>query len=267
MEPAQEHKDNSGWITRLALNRSPGYLLTLLALAGVLIGGLTTGMFVARGAASPQVSHAKVHVTVVAREFSFTLSKRSVPTGTTVVFRIVNKGKITHDFKIAGKKTKLLNPGQSATLTVKFAKKGRYPYLCTVFGHASAGMKGLFAVGTAPAKTTASTATTTTTTRQTTATSTVPVGNAKTTVTVNMVEYAFQLSQSTIPSGQITFVINNKGNEVHNFAILGNKAGAQIAPGTSETWTVSLPPGTYNYQCDVPFHAERGMTGQFTVTP
>ena len=82
-----------------------------------------------------------------------------------------------------------------------------------------------------------------------------------------MVEYAFQLSQSTIPSGQVTFVINNKGNEVHNFAILGNKAGAQIAPGTSETWTVSLPPGTYNYQCDVPFHAERGMVGQFTVTP
>ena len=82
-----------------------------------------------------------------------------------------------------------------------------------------------------------------------------------------MVEYAFQLSQSSIPSGQVTFVINNKGNEVHNFAILGNKAGAQIGPGKSETWTVSLPPGSYNYVCDVPFHAERGMTGQFTVTP
>jgi hypothetical protein len=40
--------------------------------------------------------------------------------------------------------------------------------------------------------------------------------SAPTTVTVNMVEYAFQLSQSSIPSGQITFVINNKGNEVHN---------------------------------------------------
>ena len=46
-----------------------------------------------------------------------------------------------------------------------------------------------------------------------------------------MVEYAFQLSQSSIPSGKITFVINNKGNEIHNFAILGNKAGAQIGAG------------------------------------
>ena len=70
-----------------------------------------------------------------------------------------------------------------------------------------------------------------------------------------MVEYAFQLSQSTSRPAQITFVINNKGNEVHNFAILGNKAGAQIGAGHLETWTVSLPPGTYNYQCDVPFHA------------
>ena len=129
-------------------------------------------------------------------------------------------------------------------------------------------MKGTFSVGVAAVKPPPPPPTTATTTAPTTTTtSTVPVGTAKTTVTVNMVEYAFQLSQSSIPSGQITFVINNKGNEVHNFAILGNKAGAQIAPGTSETWTVSLPPGTYNYQCDVPFHAANGMVGQFTVTP
>ena len=238
-----------------------GFVLTALAVAGLAVGFATTG------AASPQASNAAVHVTVAASEFKFVFSKRTVPVGSTVIFTVVNKGKITHDFKIAGKKTKLLNPGQSATLKVTFAKKGQYPYLCTVFGHASAGMKGRFAVGTKPITTTASTTTATTTTRTTTTTATGTVGNGKTTVTVNMVEYAFQLSQSTIPSGQITFVINNKGNEVHNFAILGNKAGAQIAPGTSETWTVSLPAGTYNYQCDVPFHAERGMVGQFTVTP
>ena len=33
----------------------------------------------------------------------------------TVAFRVVNKGKIGHDFKIAGKKTKLLAPGKSQT--------------------------------------------------------------------------------------------------------------------------------------------------------
>jgi plastocyanin len=92
-------------------------------------------------------------------------------------------------------------------------------------------------------------------------------GTAKTILARSIAQTIEGATFARIQSGQITFVINNKGNEVHNFAILGNKAGAQIAPGTSETWTVSLPPGTYNYQCDVPFHAERGMVGQFTVTP
>jgi uncharacterized cupredoxin-like copper-binding protein len=184
-----------------------------------------------------------------------------------VIFTVVNTGKITHDFKIGGKKTPNLAPGKSAKLTVKFTKKGHFAYLCTIPGHAGAGMKGIFSVGKAAVAPPPSSTPSTTTQPTTSTTSTVPVGTGKTNVTVNMVEYAFQLSQSTMPSGQITFTINNKGNEVHNFAILGNKAGAQIAPGTTETWTVSLPPGTYNYQCDVPFHAERGMVGQFTVTP
>ena len=214
-----------------------------------------------------QAANATTHITVAASEFKFVFSKRSIPAVGTVIFKVVNKGKISHDFKIAGKKTKLLNPGQSVNLVVKFTKKGHFAYLCTVFGHASAGMKGVFSVATAAVAPPPSSTPSTTTQQTTTTTSTVPVGPGKTTVTVNMVEYAFQLSQSSIPSGQITFVINNKGNEVHNFAILGNRAGAQIAPATSETWTVSLPPGTYNYQCDVPFHAERGMVGQFTVTP
>ena len=194
-------------------------------------------------------------------------SKRSIPAVGTVIFTVVNKGKISHNFKIGGKTTPNLLPGKSATLTVTFTKKGHYPYLCTIFGHAAAGMKGVFSVGTAAVAPPPSSTPTTTTQPAPTTTSTVPVGTAMTTVTVNMVEYAFQLSQSSMPSGQITFVINNKGNQVHNFAIVGNRAGAQIAPGTSETWTVSLPPGTYNYQCDVPFHAEQGMVGQFTVTP
>jgi uncharacterized cupredoxin-like copper-binding protein len=74
-------------------------------------------------------------------EFRFTLSKKSVPHGT-VTFKVTNKGTIPHDFKIAGKTTKLLTPGQSATLKITFKKAGKYPYLCTVTGHAAAGMKG-----------------------------------------------------------------------------------------------------------------------------
>ncbi|HVP74808.1 MAG TPA: cupredoxin domain-containing protein [Gaiellaceae bacterium] len=237
--------------------------LGLIAVAGA---GLAVG-FAQAGTAHPRAANATTNITVAASEFKFVFSKRSIPAVGTVIFTVVNKGKISHNFKIAGKTTPNLLPGKSAKLTVKFTKKGHYAYSCTIPGHAAAGMKGVFSVAMAAVAPPPSSTPTTTTQPTTTTTSTAPVGNAQTTVTVNMVEYAFQLSQSTIPSGQITFVINNKGNEVHNFAILGNRAGAQIAPGTSETWTVSLPAGTYNYQCDVPFHAERGMTGQFTVTP
>ena len=229
------------------------FALAALGAAGVAVAGTT---------ATTHASKAKpVRVTVVAKDFSFTLSRKTVPVGSTVVFKVVNRGKIGHDFKIAGKKTKLLAPGKSTTLTVKFAKKGRFAYLCTVPGHARLGMKGVFGVGVAAGTTT--TAGTTTGTPTTTAS----VGNAQTTVTVNMVEYSFELSQTTVPSGKVTFVIKNSGAEVHNFDLNGQHSGALLSPGATETWTVSLPAGQYLYTCDVPFHVDRGMTGVFTVTP
>ena len=77
-------------------------------------------------------------------ELRFTLSKRSVAAGA-VTFKVTNKGKTTHDFKIAGKKTKLLAAGKTATLRVTL-KKGKAAFLCTVPGHAAAGMKGTLTV-------------------------------------------------------------------------------------------------------------------------
>ncbi|MEP6977031.1 MAG: cupredoxin domain-containing protein [Thermoleophilia bacterium] len=232
--------------------------------------GVAAGVFTGSGAASPKTAKAPAvttKVTVAASEFKFKLSKARVPVGT-VIFTVVNKGKISHDFKIAGKKTKSLLPGQKATLTVKFGKKGRFGYICSLPGHAGAGMNGTLSVGVTPPKTTTSTSTSnTTTTTTTTSTTATTVTGPATTINVGMFEYRFDLSQTTIPSGQVTFVITNNGAAVHNFAINGVKSGALLAPGKSETWTVGLPPNMYAYICDVPFHAERGMTGSFTVTP
>ena len=95
-------------------------------------------------------------VTVVAgkpSEFGFKLSTTTVKSGT-VTFKVTNDGILPHDFKVCasptggaadtctGKVTKLITPGSSATLTVTFAKPGIYEYLCTVSGHAAAGMRG-----------------------------------------------------------------------------------------------------------------------------
>jgi uncharacterized cupredoxin-like copper-binding protein len=234
--------------------------LATLALAGVL-----AGVFLPAGAASTKSADATTRVTVKASEFKYVFSKRRVPTGT-VIFTVINKGKISHDFKINRKKTKSLLPGKSAKLTVKFTKKGQYAFLCTLFGHAKAGMKGKFAVATAPVKTT----TTTTTTPPPTTTTpppTGPIGNANTTVNVGMFEYGYNLSQSSVPSGQVTFVITNNGSEVHNFTVQGVKVGALLNPGQSETYTVGLPAQRFSYVCDVPFHIDRGMLGTLTVNP
>lgn len=78
-------------------------------------------------------------------ELRFTLSKKTVPKGS-VTFRVTNRGTLSHDFKIAGKKTKLLARGKSTTLTASFPKAGRYRFLCTVPGHAAGGMKGVLTV-------------------------------------------------------------------------------------------------------------------------
>jgi uncharacterized cupredoxin-like copper-binding protein len=236
--------------------------LGVLALLGLGLGGLAAGMFAASGTAGPTAAQATSRITVSATDFKFRLSKQRVPTGT-VIFTVVNRGRIAHDFKIAGKKTKQLAPGQRQTLRVKIGRRGRFSYICTLPGHAAAGMRGTLAVGTRPTGTTTQTTTTTVTTPTTTTTPTVT--GPSTTVNVDMFEYRFDLSQATIPSGTVTFVIRNRGQEPHNFDIGNVKAGAILGPGQSETWTVSLPPRTYSLVCDVPFHIDRGMVGQLFV--
>jgi len=123
--------------------------MSLLALGAVAIGGVAAGVFVSGGGAGTAASAPKT-ITVTASEFKFVLSRKSVPAGSTVRFAVVNKGKVPHDFKIKGKKTKTLNTGQKATLTVVFPKKGTIAFLCTLPGHAQAGMKGKFGVGVTP---------------------------------------------------------------------------------------------------------------------
>lgn len=86
-------------------------------------------------------------VSVSMYEMGFKLSKSVIKPGT-AVFRTVNVGAVEHDFRIkgigtpAGKGTPMLGSGQRATLTVRFAKPGRYTFICSVPGHAAAGMKG-----------------------------------------------------------------------------------------------------------------------------
>lgn len=60
-----------------------------------------------------------------------------------VVITITNNGALAHDFSIPdlGITSKMLNPGESTTVTVN-AAAGTYNFECTVPGHAAAGMTG-----------------------------------------------------------------------------------------------------------------------------
>ncbi len=123
-------------------------------------------------------SHVTTVITVTAgkpTELAFKLSKSSSIATGKVTFKVTNQGALAHNFKVCtlavtsssknacvGKSTAMLKKGQSAVLTVNITKAGQYEYLCTVPGHASAGMKGLVGVGvkvtaTTPAKTTPTT--------------------------------------------------------------------------------------------------------------
>ena len=127
-------------------------LLAFFAVVGVFALVAALPAFATTKAASIKVSITKT------KEFAFTLSPKSAPHGV-ITFTVTNGGNLPHDFELCskpssspsatsctGKKTALISPGASAKLTVSVLKAGTYQYLCTVPGHAAAGMKGLFKV-------------------------------------------------------------------------------------------------------------------------
>jgi uncharacterized cupredoxin-like copper-binding protein len=128
--------------------------------ARVLVPALGALVLVAVPVAQAKPVRAAAAITVTAgkpSEFNFKFSTKTVKHGA-VTFTITNSGNVPHDFKICakptttkadtctGKKTTLISMGASKKLTYTFTKAGSYEYLCTVAGHAIAGMKGLLKV-------------------------------------------------------------------------------------------------------------------------
>jgi len=81
-------------------------------------------------AAGPAHAATVQRVTVKMSEYRFRLSTNTVHRGA-VVFTIINKGEIPHDFSI-----------QKLNKVSSFKKAGTYYYLCTVGAHVQYGMYG-----------------------------------------------------------------------------------------------------------------------------
>jgi hypothetical protein len=65
---------------------------------------------------------------------------------------------------------------------------------------------------------------------------------------------------------EVTINLKNSGAATHNFNLeeQGIHSG-DVAGGGTGSVVVNLPPGQYEYQCDVPGHKEAGMVGTLTV--
>jgi glucose/arabinose dehydrogenase len=113
--------------------------------------GVSAVLSLSLAGSTPASDHATLTVRVDARDYSFKLSRRAVPAGSTVRFVVRNRGSTTHDFVVNRRRTRMLRHGQSQTITVRFPRKGVYRFLCSVSGHALLGMKGAFSVAKRPA--------------------------------------------------------------------------------------------------------------------
>ena len=110
------------------------------------------------------------------------------------------------------------------------------------------------------------------------------------TVDVTLSDFAIKLSDSSVPAGEVTFQVENKGPSVHEFVVFktdlapdalptdatGDVAESDefapvdeiedIAKGASPELKVDLAAGDYVLVCNVPAHYRQGMRAAFTVT-
>jgi uncharacterized cupredoxin-like copper-binding protein len=113
------------------------------------IAALVGSLLVASASAHTQAKAAtKVTVTMTDFHFKITIPKGQViKHGVFVTFKVVNKGGAVHNFDLQQvKASKIIAPGKTTTIKVKFKKKGKFPYVCDVPRHAELGMAGTLKV-------------------------------------------------------------------------------------------------------------------------
>lgn len=126
------------------------------------VGLLAAGAVASSAVFSTHAATANVITVTMGKpsELRFKLSKVSNLKVGKYTFKVTNRGLGAHTFKFCttpvknaaknacvGKVTKSLKPGQSASFTVTVKKAGKYEFLCSIPGHAAAGMKGLIGFG------------------------------------------------------------------------------------------------------------------------
>ena len=124
----------------VGMARDSAFLVGVAALALALAGGVY--------AADRAIDASAQQVTVVGRDIRFDPSEIHIRAGQWTVVTFRNEDPIFHDWEVEG----IANvdagarPGQTTTLRFSIDRPGTYEYLCTVPGHAEAGMVGTLVV-------------------------------------------------------------------------------------------------------------------------
>src|SRR3989442_1283060 len=97
-----------------------------------------------------------------------------------------------------------------------------------------------------------------------------PEPDAPSQVSVRLSEWKVELSQQTIAAGAVRFAVTNAGSIPHGFEVTGQgleKEIETIQPGSSDTLTLSLKPGSYELYCPVgdDSHKKLGMETHLKV--
>lgn len=86
-------------------------------------------------------------VVIEATEFAFEPNRVVTGAGEVVNITLVNRGSVLHDLTIPALGVHLVaGPGETAATGLSGPTRGEYPILCTVPGHAEAGMAGMLVV-------------------------------------------------------------------------------------------------------------------------
>ena len=84
---------------------------------------------------------------------------------------------------------------------------------------------------------------------------------------IDAIDMAFKPKELTIPAKTpVELILVNRGLSLHNFGIDALKIDIYLVPGETRVITVTVPPGDYNYYCDIPGHAAAGMFGMLHAT-
>ena len=76
----------------------------------------------------------------------------------------------------------------------------------------------------------------------------------------------FEPKEVAIPADtDVTFDLPNDGAAPHNFSIDELGIDVDIAPGETAQTVINAPPGSYEYDCNIPGHREAGMVGTLVV--